>query len=143
MQVRPYLYFNGRCEEAVDFYKQALGAEVMMLLRFKDSADAPPRGLLPAGTEDKIMHVWFRVGDTELMASDGDCEGGTSFQGFSLSISPANDTEADRFFSALADGGEVQMELDKTFWASCFGVVTDRFGVSWIISVADDKAIAQ
>ncbi len=137
MQVRPYLYFNGRCEEAVDFYQKALGAEVLMLLRFKDSADAPPPGLLPAATEDKIMHVCFRVGETELMASDGDCEGQTSFEGFSLSVSPATDAEAERLFNALADGGQVQMALEKTFWASCFGLVTDRFGVCWMVSVAN------
>ena len=138
MQVRPYLYFNGRCEEAIDFYKKALAAEVIMLLRFKDSADAPPLAMLPGATEDKIMHVCFRVGATELMASDGDCEGETSFQGFSLSISPANDAEAERLFNALADGGEVQMALEKTFWASSFGLVTDRFGLCWMVSVAED-----
>ena len=136
MQVRPYLFFNGRCEEAVEFYGKALGAEVEMLIRYKDSPEPPAPGTVPPGAEDKVMHTSVRIGDTTLMASDGGCSGQTSFQGFSLSIALPNEAEADRVFAALVEGGEVQMPLTKTFWTPRFGMVADRFGVSWMISVA-------
>jgi PhnB protein len=135
MQVQAYLFFDGRCEEAIEFYREALGAEVTMLLRFKDSpepAQCPP----PPGSEDKIMHASFRVGETEVMASDGYCGGQPSFQGFSLSLSVSDEAEAERRFAALAEGGQVQMPLAKTFFSSSFGMVTDRFGVCWMIVVA-------
>jgi PhnB protein len=136
MQVQPYLFFAGRCEEAIDFYKRALGARVEMLMRFKDSPEPPPPGMVPPGSENKIMHVSFRIGDSTLMASDGRCEGAPSFQGFSLSLAVANEAEAGRVFAALADGGQVQMPLAKTFWSPCFGMVSDRFGVGWMVTVA-------
>lgn len=136
MRVEPYLFFNGRCEEAVDFYKKALSAEVTMLMRFKDSPEPHPPGMVPPGSENKIMHVSLRVGETTVMASDGRCTGQTSFQGFSLSLAVANEAEAGRIFTALANGGQVQMPLGKTFWSSCFGMVADRFGVGWMVSVA-------
>lgn len=136
MPVEPYLFFNGRCEEAVEFYKKALGAEVIMLMRFKESPEPPAPGMIPPGSENKIMHVSLRVGDTTVMASDGRCTGQTDFQGFSLSLTVANETEADRKFVALADGGQVQMPLGKTFWSPCFGMVADRFGVGWMVTVA-------
>jgi PhnB protein len=135
MRVEPYLFFNGRCEEAVEFYKKALGAEVAMLMRFKDSPEPHAPGMLPPGSENKVMHVSFRVGDTTVMASDGFCKGQTDFQGLSLSLTVSNETEADRVFAALADGGQVQMPLNKTFWSPRFGMVTDRFGLGWMVTV--------
>ena len=136
MRVEPYLFFNGSCEEAVEFYKKALGAKVVMLMRYKDSPEPHAPGKLPAGSENKVMHVSFRVGDTNVMASDGFCTGHTDFQGFSLSLTVAHETEADLVFTALAHGGQVQMPLNKTFWSPRFGMVTDRFGVGWMVSVA-------
>ncbi len=136
MLVQPYLFFNGRCEEAVEFYKKALGAEVAMPMRFKDSPEPHAPGMVPSGAEDKAMHTSFRIGDTTVMASDGRCLGRPSFEGFSLSLTVPNEAEADRTFAALADGGQVQMPLAKTFFSSRFGMVADRFGVSWMIIVA-------
>ena len=134
MLVQPYLMFEGRCEEALEFYKKALGAEVTALHRFKDSPDP---GMCPPapGSENKVMHSSFRVGETTLMASDGRCEGKPAFQGISLSISVPSEAEAERRFSALAEGGQVQMPLTKTFFSPRFGMVADRFGVSWMIIV--------
>jgi PhnB protein len=136
MPVQPYLFFDGRCEEAVEFYRSALGAEVTMLVRFKDSPDPCEPGMVPPGAGDKVMHMSFRIGDTTVLASDGRCEGRPSFQGFSLSLTVPNDAEAERLFASLADGGQVQMPLTKTFFSSRFGMVADRFGVSWMIYVA-------
>jgi PhnB protein len=135
MRVEPYLFFNGRCEEAVEFYKKALGAEVAMLMRFKDSPEPHAPGMLPPGSENKVMHVSFRVGNTTVMASDGFCKGQTDFQGLSLSLTVSNEAEADRVFGALADAGQVQMPLNKTFWSPRFGMVTDRFGLGWMVTV--------
>jgi PhnB protein len=135
MPIEPYLFFNGRCEEAVEFYKKALGAEVLMLMRFKESPEPPQPGMIPPGWESKIMHTSLRIGNTTVMASDG-CSEGTNFQGFSLSLSVANDAEAERAFTALADGGQVKMPLTKTFWSPRFGMVADRFGVGWMVTVA-------
>jgi PhnB protein len=135
MPIEPYLFFNGRCEEAVEFYKMALGAEVLMLMRFKDSPEPHPPGLVPPGWENKIMHTSLRIGNTTVMASDG-CSEGINFQGFSLSLSVANDAEAERVFTAFTDGGQVKMPLTKTFWSPCFGMVADRFGVGWMVTVA-------
>lgn len=106
-----------------------------MLMRFKESPEPPPPGHLPAGSENKVMHSSLRIGDTVVMASDGHCAGKPSFQGFSLSLAVANEAEADRVFAALADGGQVQMALEKTFWSPKFGMVADRFGVSWMVNV--------
>jgi PhnB protein len=136
MRVETYLFFDGRCEEAIEFYKKTLGAETTMLMRFKDSPEPPQPGMIPPGSENKIMHVSFRIGDTTVMASDGRCTGQANFQGFSLSLTVANEAEADRKFAALADGGQVQMPLAKTFWSPRFGMVTDRFGLGWMVSVA-------
>jgi PhnB protein len=136
MQVQPYLFFDGRCEEAIEFYRKALGAEVTMLMRFKDSPEPPQPGMAPPGSENKVMHAAFRVGEATVMASDGHCMGKPSFQGFSLSLTVATDAEAERLFAALGDGGQVQMPLTKTFFSSRFGMVADRFGVSWMLVVA-------
>ena len=135
MRVEPYLFFNGRCEEAVEFYKKALGAKVAMLMRFKDSPEPHAPGMLPPGSENKVMHVSFRVGDTTVMASDGFCKGQTDFQGPSLALTVSKEAEADRVFAALADGGQVQMPLGKTFWSPRFGMVTDRFGLGCMVTV--------
>jgi PhnB protein len=132
MQVQPYLFFDGRCEEAIDFYRSKLGAEVDMLMRFKDSPE--PQQHAP-GTENKIMHANLRIGGTTVLASDGRCVGQPNFQGFALSLTPADDAEAKRLFSALSEGGQVQMPLGKTFFASSFGMLADRFGVSWMVYV--------
>jgi len=136
MQIQPYLFFDGRCEEAVEFYKRTLSAEVEMLMRFKDSPEPQPPGMIPPGSENKIMHASLRLGDTTVMASDGRCTGQTSFQGFSLSLAVANEAEAERVFAALSEGGRVEMPLAKTFWSPRFGMVADRFGVGWMVSVA-------
>jgi PhnB protein len=135
MLVQPYLMFDGRCEEAIGFYRHALGAEVTAMLRFKEAPEPHPPGMIPPGAEDKIMHSSFRIGSTEVMATDGDCGGKPQFQGFSLSITAKDDAAAKRLFTALAEGGQVQMPLGKTFFASSFGVVGDRFGVSWMVVV--------
>lgn len=132
--IQPYLMFGGRCEEALEFYRTALGAQIDLLMRYKDSPEPPPPGMLPSGFENKVMHASFRIGDNILMASDG-CEEGQHFNGFSLSIAVATEAEADRFFATLSDGGQVQMPLEKTFWSPRFGMLTDRFGINWMINV--------
>ena len=133
--VQQYLFFGGRCEEALKFYRTALGAQVDMLMHYKDSPEPPPPGTLPPGFENKVMHATFRIGGTTLMASDG-CAAGSSFDGFSLSLSVPTVAETNRAFAALADGGQVRMPLTKTFWSPCFGMLTDRFGLGWMVSVA-------
>ena len=133
MKVQPYLFFDGRCEEAIGFYKKAIGAEVLMLMRNKESPEPPPPGMNAPG--DKVMHAAFRIGETQILASDGMCAGQPKFDGFSLALSARDDAEAKRMFNALADGGQVRMPLTKTFFASSFGMVADRFGVSWMVNV--------
>lgn len=133
--VQPYLFFNGNCEQAVEFYRKALGAEVEFMMRFKDSPEAPPPGMVPPGWENKIMHTSFRVGQTTVMASDGCGPESNGFQGFSLSLAVASEAEADLYFSALAADGKVTMPLCKTFWSPRFGMLTDRFGLGWMVSV--------
>jgi len=135
MQVQPYLFFDGRCEEAIEFYRTKLDAEVTMLMRFKDSPEPHQPGMIPPGAENKVMHANIRIGDTAVLASDGQCQGKPSFQGFALSLTAPNDADAARLFSALSDGGLVQMPLTKTFFSSSFGMVADRFGVSWMVYV--------
>ena len=138
MQVQPYLFFDGRCEEAIEFYRKTLGAEVTMLMRFKDSPEPHEPGMIPPGAEEKVMHANLRIGDTSVMASDGHCLGQPVFQGFALSLTVADDAEAERLFAALADGGQVQMPLSKTFFSSRFGMVADRFGVGWMVIVGQE-----
>jgi PhnB protein len=135
MLIQPYLFFDGRCEEAIEFYRKALGAEVKMLLRFKDSPEPTKPGMVPPGSENKVMHSSFRIGETIVMASDGRCQSKPSFQGFSLSITAKDEAEADRLFVALSDDGQAQMPLGKTFFSPRFGMVADRFGVSWMVIV--------
>ena len=133
-KVEPYLFFGGRCAEALEFYRTAIGAEIIMSMRFSDSPEPMPPGVLQPGFEDKVMHSSFRVGDTELMASDG-CDETSTFSGFSLSLTVSTEAEADRAFDALADGGQVTMPLGKTFWSPRYGMLVDRFGVNWMVYV--------
>ena len=133
MKAEPYLFLNGRCEEAIAFYRSAVGAELVMLMRMKDSPDAHPTGMLPPGSEDKVMHATLRIGSTQVMLSDGMASGALEFKGFSLSLGVDDQAEAQELFAALSKGGQVQMPLGKTFFAPCFGMLTDRFGVSWMV----------
>jgi PhnB protein len=132
MQVQPYLFFDGRCQEAIDFYRQALGADVVMQMAFKDSPVATSQS---PGQDDKVMHACVKIGSTEVFMSDGMCGGAPSFKGFSLSLLVKDDAEAARVFAALGDGGAVTMPLGKTFFATSFGMVNDRFGVGWMVLV--------
>lgn len=130
MKVEPYLFLEGRCEEAIEFYRNALGAEVRFQMRFKE---APDPSMCSPGLEDKIMHANLTIGESSLMMSDGRCEQAPQFMGFSLSLSVGDESEAERCFAALSDGGKVVMPLTKTFYSPSFGMVTDRFGVMWMI----------
>ncbi len=133
VSVQPYLFFGGRCEEAIEFYREALGAQIERLVRFNEAPE--PQHEMPECFQDKIMHVSLRIGDTLLMASDGRCEGPATFEGFSLSITVPDEGEAERIFAALSDGGLVTMALEKTFWSPKFGMLQDKFGVGWMVSV--------
>jgi PhnB protein len=132
MHVQPYLFFDGRCEEAIEFYKKNLGAEVDMLMRFKDSPEPAAR---PPTNGDKVMHASFKIGDTQLMASDGHSNGSPKFEGFALSIAAKDEADADRMFNALSAGGKVTMPMGKTFFSPRFGMCADRFGVNWMVIV--------
>ena len=134
MQTQIYLFFDGRTDEALEFYKKTLGAEVEMLMRYKDAPPEAKEGCAP-GSENKIMHSSFRLGDQRVMASDGRNEGKPNFQGFALSLAAKDDVEADKLFAALGEGGQVQMPLMKTFFSPKFGMVQDKFGVGWMILV--------
>jgi PhnB protein len=136
MRVEPYLYFNGRCEEAVEFYRKAIGAEITALTRFKDD----PGEKAPPGAEGKVQHASLRIGDTTVLASDGQGSGTPDFRGFSLSLTAAKDDEADRLFAALSAAGHVQVPLMSTAFASRFGMVADRFGVLWTIAAYEQPA---
>lgn len=140
--VHAYLFFGGRCEEALRFYEQAVGARVDCLMRFKESPEPPPPGVLPPGYGEKIMHGALVIGESMVMVSDGCASNPAGFQGFALSVSVATEAEADRVFGALAEGGKVTMPLGRTFWSPRFGMVMDRFGVAWmvIVPVADTRA---
>jgi PhnB protein len=132
--VQPYLFFGGRCAEALEFYKSALGAKVEFMMRNDEMPEPPRPGRIPAGWEKKICHCTFRVGNSTLMGSDG-CEANANFDGFSLGLSAATDADAEKLFNALALGGQIKMPLTKTFWTSKFGMLTDKFGVGWMVSV--------
>ena len=134
MTIQPYLFFNGRCEEALDFYKTALGAKIDMVMRFKENPDKPSPEHMPVDPE-KIMHASFTVGGAMVMCSDGMQPGKLNFQGFSLALSVANEAAADKAFDALAKEGTVQMPIGKTFFSPRFGAVADKFGVSWMVMV--------
>jgi PhnB protein len=138
MRVEPYLYFNGRCEEAVEFYQRAIGANIIALARFKDN----PGSQAQAGAENKVMHAELRIGDTSVLASDGQSQAPINFQGFSLSLATEKDADAERLFTALSDGGRVQVPLMSTPFASRFGMVADQFGVLWTIAARENIAAA-
>jgi PhnB protein len=133
--ITPYLFFGGRCQEALDFYKAAVGAQVGTVMRFDQSPDPMPEGMLQAGFEHKVMHSDFRIGDSTIMASDGCSEADTGFKAFSLALTVPDEASADRAFNALAEGGKVTMALAKTFWSPRYGMLTDRFGVDWMVMV--------
>jgi PhnB protein len=139
MNVQTTLNFHGRTEEAVKFYCKAIEAETLFMMRFRD---CPDRSQLRPGLEEKIFHATFRIGSTEIMASD--CGGEKSpaeptFAGFSLALRVDTPEKAEQFFAALSDGGQIQIPLAKTFFAARYGIVIDRFGISWKIMVADSK----
>jgi PhnB protein len=134
MHLQPYLNFDGRCDEALEFYKNALGAKVDMLMRFKD---APDKSMISPGSENKVMHSRFKVGDTVVLASDGRNTGKPNFHGIALSISADTEADAEKIFNGLAAGGQVQMPLGKTFFSAKFGMLQDKFGVGWMVLVAN------
>jgi PhnB protein len=136
--VQTYLSFDGKCEEAIEFYKRALGANVNMLMRFKDSPEKPPAGCGPTDP-NKVMHAQFQIGETVIMASDGRATGNPKFEGFNLSLVVKTEADADKAFNALADGGKVEMPLAKTFFSARFGMVKDKFGVFWMVLVRPDS----
>ena len=133
MQVQPYLSFEGRCDEAIEFYKKAIGAKVDMVMCFKD---APDQSMVSPGNADKVMHAAIHAGDTQLLMSDGRCTGGPNFSGISLALSAGSDADAEQMFNALADGGKVNMPMAKTFFSSRFGMCNDKFGVGWMVLVS-------
>lgn len=135
MEVGAYLFFNGRCDEAIDFYKKALDAELQFLMRNNETPESTPPGMLPAGFEEKVTHATLRFGKTDVMVSDGNSNVAGDFKGFTLSVTADDIAQATRFFNALADEGHVKMPLAKTFWSPCFGMVEDKFGVGWMVSI--------
>jgi PhnB protein len=138
MKLESYLFFEGRCDEAVAFYGRALGAEVLFLMRYKENPEPQDHANLPLGSEDKVMHATLRIGENSVMVSDGLCTGRPEFRGFSMTLSTPDEAEARRWFTALTEGGQVRMPLTKTFFSPAFGMLTDRFGVPWMI-----QAVAQ
>jgi PhnB protein len=138
MQVQPYLNFEGRCEEAIEFYRSAVGAQVQAMIRFKDTPPGQP-SMVPPSAENKVMHAAIRIGDTVLLCSDGRCTSSSKFEGISLSLTVADEAEAKRTFDGLAKGGEVRMPLAKTFFSPSFGMLADRFGVTWMVYVAQEQ----
>ncbi len=138
--VQPYLIFEGRCDEALEFYQRALGAELLMLMRFKDNPEPPQEGGPAPGMENKVMHASLRIGETTVMASDGRCVNPMAFQGFCLSLTVKTVAEAENYFTALTEGGKIQMPLAKTFFSPSFGMVADKFGVGWMVMVLPEEA---
>ena len=132
--ITPYLFFAGRCEEAIDFYQKALDAQVDMIMRFNESPEPTPPGMLQEGFEKKVMHASFRVGEARVMASDG-CDDKSKFEGFRLALIVQTEVEAHKAFNALAEGGSIEMPLCKTFWSPCYGMVTDKFSIGWMVMV--------
>jgi PhnB protein len=133
MQIQPYLSFEGRADEAIEFYKKAIGAKVDMLMRFKE---APDQSMVTPESKDKVMHAALHAGDTQLLMSDGRCTGSANFNGIALALSVGTEADAERIFNALADGGKVNMPLAKTFFSPKFGMVADKFGVGWMVMVS-------
>ncbi|MEW4487424.1 VOC family protein [Thalassoglobus sp. JC818] len=138
VDVRSYLFFGGRCEEALNFYQAAIGAKPGMVLRFSESPDPAPEGMIPPGFENKIMHAEMQVGDVSIMMSDG-CDTAEKFQGFRLTLTVPTQEEAEKLYAALADGGVEDMPLTPTFWSPCYGQVTDKFGLGWMVMVPGEE----
>jgi PhnB protein len=132
MQIQPYLFFDGRCEEAIEFYKKAVGARVQMLMRYKDAPDPKAAG---SGPPQAVMHSAVQIGDSTIFASDGQCAGNPKFGGFSLSITAKDAADAQRLFDGLKEDGQVVMPLSKTFFSPSFGMLSDRFGIGWMVMV--------
>jgi PhnB protein len=135
MQVQPYLNFNGRCQEAIDFYRKAVGAEVIMVMQFKDCPE-PQQAMMAPQNKEKVMHAAFKIGESTVLASDGRCTGKPNFEGISLTLNAKDEAEAKRLYGALAEGGQAQMPLAKTFFSPSFGMLADRFGVNWMVIAA-------
>lgn len=135
MHIQPYMNFDGRCEEAINFYRTAVGAQVQMMMRFSDSPQPVDPQMVPPGNENKIMHASIKIGDSVINGADCMCGGKPNFEGITLTLNAATDAEAERVFHALAEGGKVQQPLIKTFFASSWGVLVDRIGVSWMVIV--------
>jgi PhnB protein len=131
VHIQPYLFFDGRCDEALDFYRRTLGAEVTTLMRFEESPEPTP--VAEPEAAKKVMHAEVRIGETTVMVSDGRCTGRPEFRGFALTLSVADEADVDRLFAALGEGGEVRMPLAKTFFSPRFGIVADKFGVTWMV----------
>ena len=140
--ISPYLFFSGRCEEALEFYKKALGAEVSFVMRFNESPDPVPEGMLQPGFETKIMHATIAIQGTVMMASDG-CNDQAKFSGFSLALSYDNQDQAKQSFAALSEGGTILMPIGPTFWSPCYGMVLDPFGVQWMVMVQEQPVVNQ
>ena len=137
MQIQPYLFFEGRCDEALEFYQRAVGARVLTLMRYEESpVPHDPDTGTPALDGRKVMHASVRIGDSIMSASDGHARNRPEFRGFALSLTASTDAEARRLFSALAEGGQIRSPMEKTFFSSLFGMLTDRFGVLWMVYVA-------
>ena len=140
MQVQAYLFFDGRCEEAMTFYETALGAERVSLMRYGECPDPMPPEMAPPGSENRVLHGCLRIGETLVMASDEAGAASSRYEGFALALTVLSEADADRVFAALAEGGQVRMPLGKTFFAARFGMVADRFGVPWMVVTADEAA---
>ena len=136
MQVQPYLDFNGRCQEAIDFYRRAIGAEVTMLMHFKDCPEPQQSSMTSPENKDKVMHAALKIGESTVFASDGRCTGTTNFHGIALALNAKDEADAKRLFGALAEGGRVNMPLTKTFFSPAFGMLADKFGVGWMVVTA-------
>ncbi len=137
--VQPYLFFGGKCAAALDYYTKRLGAEVMFQMRYSDSPEPPPPGMVPEGWGDKIMHATFRIGSSVLMASDG-CDKEPGKNSHCMSLTMPDEAEAKRAFAALAEGGSIGMPIGKSFWSPCFGMVTDAFGIHWMVTIPETIA---
>ena len=140
MQLTPYLFFDGKCAEAIDFYKSAIGADIVFMMQYKDAPEPLPEGMNSPELQDCVMHASFKIGDSEVMASDAPPGNHKGHNGFSLSITVADENEAKKTFAAMSDGGKVQMPLGPTFFSPCFGTLVDKFGVEWMVYVEGNPA---
>jgi len=135
MNVQTYLFFDGRCEEAIEFYKAVFGADLLYSMRFREG----PPNLVTAENEEKIFHATMRFGETVINLSDDLKQERGSFGGFAILAHLDNDASAEEAFESLQEGGRVGMPIQEVFWASRYGIVTDRFGVTWKIQAGQPK----